>query len=388
MTAILVLLALGSAGFALAKAPAPRASRRRWPAPAAGQEQPGRLGGRRLELPGERRPGPGDRALQHRRLGCRARRRRGCRSPCAAAICRAGRADQPAGGHQYLRRRPPAPGPTTSPATPISRASAESASLWVPRQTWDAPGRACPGGCATMTMQINAWRWALTRQDRRHARACAPGAWPASRRCSGYEAFIPKAGGGRPAGRRPGAHHLDQRPAYGHRRRLRLRRGPLRASPPGRGWRCEFPARRWRRVSRWRRVLAYLVLSGWPPPAEPARRSPRRWRSGRSWSTARRSACAPWRWQPSWSCSCNRRRSPSPGFQDKSLAATANLVALAELWPHPVSGERSTCPGRSASCKGQWTLASAGRRRRRASWQAPPPAPSPCSTSTGSPPGV
>jgi hypothetical protein len=75
-------------------------------------------------------------------------RRSACGSPCAMER-RSPRPARRCGCWRWStpRRRPPAPAPTTSPATPGSRASAASASPWARPRRWSPPNPR-PGVCA------------------------------------------------------------------------------------------------------------------------------------------------------------------------------------------------------------------------------------------------
>ena len=246
-----------------------------------------------------------------------------------------------------------------------------------PASTWEAP--VVPPWRLRATMQINAWRWALTRRIVDTLGMRTGGL--AAAMTTGHEAFIPKA-------------EVDDLRVAGLAHIISIS-GLHMAIVGG----FVFAIVRFG-VAAWpwlalrihgkklaaglalAAVLAYLVLSGWPPPAERSAITAsvafgailvdRQAISLRALAIA---AILVMLLQP--------EAVTQPGFQ-MSFAATAGLVALAELWPRPVR-ERSTSPGRSASCRG----CGPGSRpaRRRASWRAWPQRPSPCSTSTGSRPG-
>lgn len=104
-------------------------------------------------------------------------------------------------------------------------------------------------------------------------------------------------------------------------------------------------------------VAGYLVLSGWPPPAERAAITAAVAfgailvdRQAISLHSLALAAMAVLLLQP--------EAVTQPGFQ-MSFAATAALVALAEVWPRPVREINTPWPIRIAQGVGTWTLAGA-----------------------------
>lgn len=104
-------------------------------------------------------------------------------------------------------------------------------------------------------------------------------------------------------------------------------------------------------------VAGYLVLSGWPPPAERAAITAAVAfgailvdRQAISLHSLALAAMAVLMLQP--------EAVTEPGFQ-MSFAATAALVALAEVWPRPVREINTPWPIRAAQAVGTWTLAGA-----------------------------
>lgn len=220
-----------------------------------------------------------------------------------------------------------------------------------PAQTWTAP--VAPPRRLAMTMQINAWRWALTRRIVDTLGLRTGGL--AAAMTTGHEAFIPKA-------------EVDDLRVAGLAHIISI--SGLHMAIVG-GFvfalvRFGIAAWPWlalrihgKKVAAGlalTAVLAYLVLSGWPPPAERSAITAsvafgailvdRQAISLRALAIA---AIIVMLLQP--------EAVTQPGFQ-MSFAATAGLVALAELWPHPVREINVPWPIRIV--QGMWTWLAAG----------------------------
>ena len=220
-----------------------------------------------------------------------------------------------------------------------------------PAQTWTAP--VAPPRRLAITMQINAWRWALTRRIVDTLGPRTGGL--AAAMTTGHEAFIPKA-------------EVDDLRVAGLAHIISI--SGLHMAIVG-GFvfaivRFAIAAWPWLalRISGKKvaaglalaAVLAYLVLSGWPPPAERSAITAMVAfgailvdRQAISLHALAIAALIVMLLQP--------EAVTQPGFQ-MSFAATAGLVALAELWPHPVREINVPWPIRIV--QGMWTWLAAG----------------------------
>ena len=220
-----------------------------------------------------------------------------------------------------------------------------------PPQTWAAPRP--PPWRLRMTMQVNAARWALTRRIVDTLGPRTGGL--AAAMTTGHDAFIPKA-------------EVDDLRTAGLAHIISI--SGLHMAIVG-GFvfalfRFVIAAWPWLalRVSGKKvaaafallAVLAYLVLSGWPPPAERSAITAAVAfgailvdRQAISLHALALAAMAVTLLQP--------EAVTQPGFQ-MSFAATAGLVALAEIWPRPVKEINTPWPIRIV--QGAWTWLAAG----------------------------
>jgi competence protein ComEC len=220
-----------------------------------------------------------------------------------------------------------------------------------PVQTWypDEP----PPARLRLTMRINALRWALTRRIVDTLGVQSGGL--AAAMTTGHDAFIPKdeVNDLRAAGL---AHIISisgLHMAIVGGFVFALLRFAIAAWP----WLAlRVPGKKLAAGAALASVLAYLVLSGWPPPAERSAVTAAVAfgailfdRQAISLHALALAALVVLLLQP--------EAVTQPGFQ-MSFAATAALVALAEVWPHPVREINAPWPIRIV--QGVWTWLAAG----------------------------
>ncbi len=220
-----------------------------------------------------------------------------------------------------------------------------------PPQSWAAPRP--PPWRLRMTMQVNAARWALTRRIVDTLGPRTGGL--AAAMTTGHDAFIPKTEVDdlRTAGLAhiisiSGLHMAIVGGFVFALFRFAIAAWPwlaLRVSGKKVSAACALAA-----------VLAYLVLSGWPPPAERSAITAAVAfgailvdRQAISLHALALAALVVMLLQP--------EAVTQPGFQ-MSFAATAGLVALAEVWPRPVKEINTPWPIRIV--QGAWTWLAAG----------------------------
>jgi competence protein ComEC len=221
-----------------------------------------------------------------------------------------------------------------------------------PPSTWETAET--PPLRLRLTMRINALRWALTR---RIVDVLGPGTGGlAAAMTTGHEAFIPKA-------------QVDDLRVAGLAHIISISglhmaivggfvfaivRFGVAAWP----WLAlRAPGKKIAAGAGLVGVLSYLVLSGWPPPAERAAITAAMAfaailfdRQAISLHTLALAAMAVMLLQP--------EAVTQPGFQ-MSFAATAALVALAEVWPRPIREINTPWPIRLVQGVVTWTLAGA-----------------------------
>jgi competence protein ComEC len=220
-----------------------------------------------------------------------------------------------------------------------------------PPVTWDTDARPPPR--LALAMRINALRWALSRRIVDELGPKSGGL--AAAMTTGHEAFIPRqqVDDLRTAGL---AHiisisglHMAIVGGFAFAvARLAIAAWPWLA--------LRIPGKKWAAVFGLAAVLGYLVLSGTPPPAERAAITASVAfgailvdRQAISLHALALAAMAVLLIQP--------EAVTEPGFQ-MSFAATAALVALAELWPRPVKEINTPWPIRAVQGIGTWTAAS------------------------------
>jgi competence protein ComEC len=221
-----------------------------------------------------------------------------------------------------------------------------------PVQTWYP--REQPPWRLRLTMRINAWRWALTRRIVDTLGVKSGGL--AAAMTTGHDAFIPKA-------------QVDDLRAAGLAHIISISglhmaivggfvfaiaRFGIAAWP----WLAlRIPGKKLAAALALGAVLGYLVLSGAPPPAERSAVTAAVAfgamlvdRQAISLHALALAALVVLFLQP--------EAVTQPGFQ-MSFAATAALVALAEVWPHPVREINTPWPIRVVQGMWTWTLAGA-----------------------------
>lgn len=219
-----------------------------------------------------------------------------------------------------------------------------------PPATWDAPVR--PPWRLAATMRINALRWTLTRRIVDTLGVRTGGL--AAAMTTGHEAFIPRA-------------QVDDLRVAGLAHIISISglhmaivggfvfatvRFAIAAWP----WLAlRVPGKKIAAALGLTAVLSYLVLSGWPPPAERAAITAAVAflamlvdRQAISLHALALAAMVVLLLQP--------EAVTQPGFQ-MSFAATAALVALAEVWPRPVREINTPWPIRLVQALGTWTAA-------------------------------
>ena len=221
-----------------------------------------------------------------------------------------------------------------------------------PVQTWESPR--APPARLRLNMRINAARWALTRQIVDSMGLRTGGL--AAAMTTGHEAFIPKA-------------EVDDLRAAGLAHIISISGlhmaivggfvfGLVRLCITALPWLAlRISGKKVAAALALGSVLAYLILSGWPPPAERSAITAavafgailfdRRAISLHALALA---AMIVMVLQP--------EAVTQPGFQ-MSFAATAALVALAEQWPHPVREINAPWPIRVVQGAWNWLLAGA-----------------------------